>query len=402
MSFNKVARRTGENMTLAHVTTVPQSLMFLRGQVEFMRERGFRIVAISSPGPQLSEFARIEQVPTFAVEMPRKIAVGSDIKAVEKLVSVLRKSRPTIVHAHTPKGGLLGMVAGKISRVPVRIYHIRGLPYMTAKGWRRTLLMATERISCALADRVFCVSHSIREVAVRDGICPPEKIVVFGEGSGNGVDSRSHFNPERFSPGTRTDIRKAMGVPANAMLVLFVGRIVRDKGVEELAKAWILVREQFPDAWLCMVGSQEPQDPVDQTILNTLVGDTRVCMVGDVADTAPLYAAADLLVLPTYREGFPNVLLEAAAMQLPVIASDIPGCWDAVERDITGTLVPVRDVSSLAKAMARYLSDQMLRGRHGTAARNRVLHQFRQEFIWESVYKEYQHLLARKGLNYDF
>lgn len=386
-------------MILLHVTTVPQSLAFLRGHIAYAVSRGMGVHVVSSPGQSLVDFGQRESIPVHPVEMPRRISIREDLVALARLFLLIRRIHPILVHSHTPKGGLLGTIAAWLARTPVRVYHIRGLPYMTVSGRRRRVLMATERISCRLAHRVFCVSHSIRDIAIADGVCPAEKIVVFGGGSGNGVDAKTRFNPMRFAEDDVKAERNRWGAPRGALVLLFVGRMVRDKGVEELAAAWSQLREKFPDAWLVVAGPAEPQDPVSPRSLAALESDGRVVLTGQVEDTSRLYAMADLVVLPTYREGFPNVLLEAAAMGLPVVATDIPGCRDAVRDGITGTLVPPMDPESLSVALARYLEDGESRKRHGVVARERVIEQFGQERIWQAMYEEYQRLLRVRGVD---
>jgi len=381
-----------------HITTVPQSLGFLSGQVGYMGCRGFEVSAVASPGALLDEFGASAGIAVHAVPMPRKISLVQDVRAVANLRSLFAGSSPAIVHAHTPKGGLLGMISATIARVPIRIYHIHGLPYMAATGKKRILLENTERVSCRLAHRVFCVSHSIRDVAIADGVCPADKIVVFGGGSINGMDATHRFDPSRFPAEDRQIRRAKLGIEASDLVIGFVGRIVRDKGIEELACAWTGLREADPTAKLVLVGPVEPQDPVSEETLRTLQSDPRVIMTGSVDDTSAYYPVFDLVVLPTYREGLPNVPLEAAAMELPVVATRIPGCIDAVVDGETGTLAPVRDADALADAIRRYLDDPELRRRHGQAGRKRVLRDFRQEVIWEAVYQEYCRLLIEKGL----
>jgi glycosyltransferase involved in cell wall biosynthesis len=378
---------------LLHITTVPMSFKFFEGQVAYMKDQGFEVHALSSPGAFLDEFAEREKITAHSVEMLRQISPLQDLKAILRLCRRIRKIRPTIVHSHTPKGGLLGTIAAWLTRTPIRIYHIRGLPLMTAKGNKRRLLWLSEKIACLLAHRVLCVSHSIREVAITEKLCAPHKIKVLLGGSGNGVDAIGRYNPDRLTTSEHQAIRSEYGIPETALVIGFVGRIVRDKGVHELIQAWKILRDEFPNLHLLVVGMLEPQDPVDADVVAILQNDDRIHLTGRQWDTPPFYAAMDLLVLPTYREGLPNVPLEAAAMRLPVVATRIPGCIDAVQDGVTGLLVPPYSGEELATAIRCYLLDSTLRDHHALAGRTRVLELFRQEKIWEALQQEYIDLL---------
>jgi glycosyltransferase involved in cell wall biosynthesis len=370
--------------------TVPVSLYFLSGQAAFMRRSGLDVHAIASPGDFLQAFGDQEGIPVHGVEMTRSITPARDLRALWRLWRLMRRLRPQIVHAHTPKGGLLGMIAAWLAGAPVRIYHMRGLPFVTATGPRRRLLRAAERLSCTLAHRVLAISHSMRAIAVEERLCGAEKIRVL-LGGGNGVDATGRFVPRHAS--TRPSDRARHGIPADALVIGFVGRIVRDKGLVELARAWGQIREREPSAHLLLVGQLEDQNPVPADVLASLRRDPRVHMTGLDFDTPPLYSAMDVVALPTYREGFPNVPLEAAAMGLPVVATRIPGCVDAVQDGVTGMLIPPHDASALTIALERYLADPALRARHGQAGRRRVLAEFRREAIWQAVSGEYRSLL---------
>lgn len=384
---------------LVHITTVPDSLDFFTGQVGYMRRQGLEVCAISSPGPLLDRFAQLENIPVHAVEMPRRITPWRDLLAIMRLWRRLRKLRPQIVHAHTPKAGVLGMIAAWLARVPVRIYHMHGLPLATAAGWKRRLLRWSEKISCRLAHQVLCVSQSLRAAALQERLCPLDKIRVLGAGSINGVDADAVFNPARFAEKDRERVRQRWGIRRDELVVGFVGRVVRDKGLIELVDAWRVLRDEFQTLHLVIVGPLEPQDPIPADVEQVLSGDRRIHLTGLDLNPAPLYAAMDLVVLPTYREGFGIVAIEAGAMELPVVATRIPGCVDAVRDKVTGTLVPVRDTGALAGAMRHYLNEPELRRAHGLAGRKRVLRDFRPEALWEAMHCEYQRLLHAAGIH---
>ena len=374
---------------LVHVTTVPQTLFFLRGQASFFRSNGFEVHAISSPGEELRRFGEEEIVSVHAVPMRRAISPLHDLVALFRLWRWFRLLRPDIVHAHTPKGGLLAMIAATLACVPARLYHIHGLPLMTSSGLRRILLIWSDRLACRLAHRVFSVSVSVRQVAISEGLVSAGRIKVLGNGSINGIDAEGRF---RRSPEVLTramKVRERWGVPSGARVVGFVGRLVREKGIGELAQAWTALREKFPDVHLFIVGQEEPQDPVAPEVLRTLREDPRAHLLGQDWETPPLYAAMDVLALPTYREGFVVTALEAAAMDLPVVGTDVPGCRDAIVDGETGTLVPAHDATALTLALSRYLNHPELGCSHGSNGRNRALLDFRPESIWEALLAVY-------------
>jgi glycosyltransferase involved in cell wall biosynthesis len=387
-----------EPIKLVHITTVPQSLGFMTGQVAYLKRRGFDVRAVSSPGDLLGRFGCREQVEVHAVDMPRRITPVQDLVALFRIWKVLRKIRPHIVHAHTPKGGVLGMAGAWLAGVPVRIYHMRGLPFMTATGWKRALLMSSERVSCTLSHRILCISGSMRRAAIDLALCRPNKIVVLGHGSGNGVDAAQRFNDASVTPAERAAVRRRWNIPPGALVLGFIGRIVRDKGIAELAAAWSELRDEFPHLHLVLIGPHEKQDPISEEVDRALRDDPRVHLLGEQNDTPPLYAIMDVLALPSHREGFGNVLLEAAGMKVPVVATRITGCLDAVQDGVTGLLVPPHDAAGLAGAVRRYLQDGSLRARHGAAGRERALRDFRPEGIWQATHREYLECLRINGV----
>lgn len=350
-----------------------------------------------SPGEMVAEIAQREGIEMHTVPMPRHITPLVDIMSLCKLVLLFRRLRPDIVHAHTPKGGLLGTLAAVIAGVPVRCYTMRGLPMMTAKGLRRRILKWCETVSCASVDRVFCNSRSLRDVALQEGLLNPAKFKVLCNGSGNGVDS-GFFAATANVKEKGGQIRKLCGITDADSVIGFVGRVVRDKGILELADAWRSLHQEFPNLYLFVLGPFETQDRLPGDVVTALRTDSRIQLLGRVAkqDMPAYYAAMDFVVLPTYREGLPNVPLEAATMELPVVATRIPGCVDAVVDGVTGILVPARNSVALADAIRKLLTDPELRQRMGKAGRERVVRDFPPEPIWEALYQEYMGFLGER------
>jgi lipopolysaccharide/colanic/teichoic acid biosynthesis glycosyltransferase/glycosyltransferase involved in cell wall biosynthesis len=398
MSRSSGIPRTPPKIRLVHVTTVPETLAFLRPAVAYAKERALDVHAVSSPGPALDAFGRNAGVAVHGVPMPRRITPLRDLVALARLVRVFRRVRPGIVHAHTPKGGLLGTLAAAAAGVPARVYTLHGLPLETARGLRRALLRLAERASCSLAHRVHAVSASVRERALAERLCRAEKIVVPGPGTVGGVDA-GFFAPGPAAEAEGRALRRACGIPPHGRVIAFVGRVVRDKGVAELVEAWRELAPEYPEAYLLVAGPFEPQDPIPPDAERVLRTHPRVRLAGVLSSTRGVYAAAEVVALPTWREGFPQVPLEAAAMERPVVGTRVTGCVEAVADGVTGTLVPPGDPRALARAIRAYLDDPARRERHGRAGRARVVRTFHPRAVCGAIDREYRLLppIAKKG-----
>jgi glycosyltransferase involved in cell wall biosynthesis len=362
-----------------------------------MKAHGFTVCVASSPEVELEQFGAREEVPFHAIKMSRRITPLRDLVALAKLFRLLRRIRPAIVHAHTPKAGLLGMLGATLARVPVRIYHLHGLPHVTARGYKQRLLRWSERTACKLAHQVFCVSRSLMKVAISERVCPPESIKTLLRGSISGIDAARTFNPDSDLE-IRGRTRTAYNIPCDSLVLGFVGRIGCDKGIEELWEAWRCLRSEFPSLHLLVVGPFDERDPIRPELMNSFRDDPKVHLTGQVEETSPFYSAMDVFALPSHREGFGLAAIEASAMKLPVVASRIAGCVDATLDGVTGTLVQPRDASALSDAIRRYLLDSELRLQHGRAGRHRVLRDFRQDEIWQTLESEYRRLLRASRL----
>lgn len=357
-----------------------------------MREAGFDVAVAAAPGDDLDIVAEQEGVEVFPVPMCREISPLTDLRSIHSLQRVIRRWKPEIVNASTPKGGLLGMLAARISRVPVRIYTLRGLRLETATGGRRALLMRTERIAAKCSHRVLAVSSSLADRYVELGLAPREKVATPAAGSSNGV------NAGRFANLDREQSRRDLKISFTAPVVGFVGRLTRDKGVVELVQAFERIYAEQPEARLLLVGDFESGDPVPIETIDRIRNHPAILQTGFVADVARCYAAMDVLAFPSHREGFPNVPLEAATAGIPVVGYWATGTVDAVVHGETGTLVEIGDVESLTAALAQYLAESKLRTAHGAAGCRRVEHDFEPVKVWHALRNEYLQLLDYYGI----
>ena len=401
-AFTSNARfAAGEKPKLILVTTVGLTLRsFFQGQITYLKNKGFEVIAVSSGGHDLEAFARKEQTPVHAITMTRGFSPLADLVAVIRLWMLFLKIRPVIVHGHTPKAGVLSMVAATFARVPVKFYTLHGIMVEIRGGFARSILKLMERTACALADRVLAVSHSVMDGVVFQHLCSEQKIKVLEHGSCNGIDAVSRFNPANLDQNKRQELRSHFCLDENTIVIGFVGRLVKDKGVVELASAWKRIRNAYSHSRLLTIGPAEPHNPVPNGILQELANDDRVIMLDFVAndDMPTYYGIMDIVVLPSYREGFPYVVLEASAMGLPIVATRVTGCTDAVTDGVTGTLVPPRDIQDMVEAISLYVEDPELRIKHGQAGRKLVLAQFKPEPIWDALSAEYLLHMCRKGL----
>jgi glycosyltransferase involved in cell wall biosynthesis len=366
----------------------------LAGQMAWLRARGLDVAVACAPGPELDEAVEREGVRAFRVPMAREIAPVADLVSVARLARVIRRWRPHVVNAGTPKAGLLGMLAARLADVPVRIYTLRGLRLETTAGSRRFILTAAERMTSACAHEVIAVSRSLASRYVACGLASAAKVRVLGYGASNGIDPARLAVPPRA---VTIALRERLAIPVDAPVIGFAGRFTRDKGIVELVDAFERVRARIPQARLLLVGDFEQGDPVPDATTRAIRGNPAIVLSGFVGDTAPYYHAMDVLAFPSHREGFPNVPLEAAAAGVPVVGFRATGTVDAVVAGETGTLVDVGDVAGLADGILRYLLDPELRRNHGAAGKERVEREFLSERIWQALLEDYDRLLAAAG-----
>lgn len=383
-----------QEIRIMMVTTSDLTLSaFFGQQLRFLAAQGFEVLAVCSPGPWLERIGA-GGISIQALPMERKPHPGRDLASLFALRKLISKFRPHILHAHTPKAGLLGMLAASLAGVPVKLYTIHGLPLLTRTGWLHRLLKFTERVSCALSTRTYCISPSLESVVRQMRLCRNAKVSVLGDGSCSGVDLEK-FDPQLYGPEICDRLRQTYKIPADARLLCYAGRVAKDKGIEVLAAAWNEVSEHFPDLHLLICGAYDATDPVPHWALEDLRQHPRVRLTEDwVRDMPAVYAASDICVLPTFREGLSQVALECGAMQVPIVGTRIPGLVNAVQDGVSGLLVAPGDAPAFAAAITRLLRDHVFRRRLGLAGRQFVAQHFSQTRVNSLYLDEYRRLAA--------
>ena len=364
-----------EQPTIVLGVTTQELCLILGARLRALLRAGFRVVLVSGPGELLERTASGIGVECVALPMRRCIAPLADLVALVRLWWILGSYNPDLVEFSTPKAGLLGMVAARLRGVPRRIYMLRGRKLERSRGFKRWILLAAERVACSCAHRVLCNSKSLLAEAVALGLAPAGKLLVLGEGSSNGVDV------EHFSPGPSV-VREQFSIPRDAPVVGFVGRLTRDKGLPELIEAFDRILLAEPSTHLLLVGwFDRAEDALDAGLRDRIHNHPRIHCSGFVSDTSPYYRGMDLMVLPTWREGFPNAVLEAAATGIPVVTTESTGARDAVIAEVTGLLIPPGYPEAIVEAVVKLLRNPERRSHMGRAARAWVTEHYSEEQV---------------------
>ncbi|MGV0922715.1 glycosyltransferase family 4 protein [Empedobacter tilapiae] len=397
---------------LIRITTIPLSLkVLLKGQLKFMSNH-FEVIGISSSDKELEEVKNDEGIAVIPIEMSRKITPVQDIKSLIKTYKYLKKEQPQIVHSHTPKAGIVGMLAAKLAGVPIRLHTVAGLPLMEAVGVKRKVLDFVEKLTYSSATKVYPNSKGLYDFILQNSYTSADKLKVIGEGSSNGIDT-SFFSRQQISEENQTQLKQDLKINENDFVFIFVGRLVGDKGINELVKAFqklgnrnqesetlissskSLVSSKVPK--LLLVGPLESElDPLQDETLKEIEINPAILTVGFQKDVRPYFAISNALVFPSYREGFPNVVMQAGAMELPSIVSDINGCNEIIIEGRNGTIIPVKSSDVILIAMQKMIDDKDFYHELKKNARPMIQARYEQSVVWNALLEEYNKLIKEQ------
>ena len=361
---------------------------FLGGQFEYFRELGYELDVVCSASPYLAPYARQHNFGYREIPILRSINPIQDFKSIRQICRYIKDRQVGIVVGHTPKGGLLSMVAAWLMRVPKRVYFRHGLVYQTSSGLKRFILMSVDRLASLLATKIVCVSPSVLEQSIKDKLSPAHKQIVLGKGTCSGVDTQGKFNPQNINPEKMSLLTQKWGIDDSDWIVGYTGRLVRDKGIMELVDAFDLVKANNPRLKLLLVGMFEERDALPQEVQNRIKNDPQIVWTDfQNEDMEYFYAMMNVYVLMSYREGFPTGTLEAQSMGVPVVTTRVTGCCDSIVEGETGTFVS-REPEELGKVIKAMSEGEIT----FSAERTRlwVIDNFDNLRVWEEIKKLYE------------
>ena len=383
---------------LIRITTVPISFkVLLKGQLRFMASNGFDVKGVSSEGEELKEVRENEGIVMEAINMSRKITPFQDLKSLWEMWNFLRKEKPQIVHTHTPKAGIIGMLAARLAGVPHRLHTVAGLPLMEATGIKRKILNFVEKLTYSSATRVYPNSKGLYDFILQNNFTQSNKLKIIANGSSNGINT-TFFSPDQVSETEWVALREKLNIQPDDFVFVFVGRIVSDKGINELIKAFselqAVENNELMGIKLLLVGGLENDlDPLNPETLAEINQNKDIISVGFQQDVRPFFALSAALAFPSSREGFPNVVMQAEAMGLPSIVSDINGCNEIIVEGENGLIIPPKNVEKLKEKMLTLAGDKNLYIKLKENSRRMIENRYEQSVVWNALLEEYEGLL---------
>lgn len=363
-----------------------------------MRSRGFEPIMISADGPEKKAVIEEQACAHVLVPMTRKVTPLQDMKSLWAFYKLCKQHKPEIIHSHTPKAGIIGMLGGKLAGVPVRLHTVAGLPLMEATGAKRAVLNAVEKLTYACATKVYPNSTVLKDFILSSGFCEPAKVKVIGNGSSNGINTE-FFATDALEPEKLVQLKKNVGIQPDDFVFVFIGRLVRDKGIRELVNAFKALQSKYNQAKLLLVGPLEQDlDPLPPETLQEIESNPAILSVGYQNDVRPYLAISQALAFPSYREGFPNVPMQAGCFHLPSIVTNINGCNEIIVEGENGLIIPTKNTEKLKEAMEQLLADKALYAHLQANARRMIVDRYDQQHFWELLYQEYQEHLSKHEL----
>ncbi|RKU71336.1 glycosyltransferase family 1 protein [Parabacteroides sp. AF17-3] len=372
---------------LIRISTIPVSLeTLLKGQLKMLSEH-YEVVVVSSPGERMKVLEEREGVRTVSIPMERRISLVKDFMSLLRLIILFAKERPDMVHSITPKAGLLSMLAAWITRVPVRMHTFTGLVFPTATGKMQKLLIAMDRLTCFCATHINPEGEGVKRDLINYNITS-KPLHVIANGNVNGIDLE-------YFDRTPEVMEKAYSYKKEGTFTFcFVGRMVKDKGINELVHSFLRLYQDDARVRLLLVGPFEKElDPVLPEVEEQILHHPGICFMGFQSDVRPFLAASDALVFPSYREGFPNVVIQAGAMGIPAIVTDINGCNEIVLPDRNGMIIPTKNEQALYEAMKYFAFHSVEVEKMATNARPLIVSRYEQRMVWNALLAEYKSII---------
>lgn len=378
-----------KNYRVLHIVTVSFVINHFFGkQFKYLRKKTNNDYYLGcTPSEEFFQLADSLEYTPFAVDVTRNISPITDIKAIYRIYKFIKKNDIETVVGHTPKGGMVTMIAASLAGVKDRVYFRHGIIYETSTGFKRFLLKNIDRLSGTLATKVVCVSHSVKKISEDDHLNAASKNMILGLGTCNGIDTENKFNPENQDSNLIEAIRNDLRITEKDFVIGYVGRLVKDKGINELIDAWKVLREKHQNLKLLLVGPIEERDAISEESKRVIESDPHIINTGFVLNAAPYFNVMDVFVLPTYREGFPTVSLEASSMGVPVLITKATGCTESIIENETGIFIE-NDPNDIMEKIEFYIENPQMKQLHGNNGRNFVRENFEETKIWDVIHKK--------------
>lgn len=384
---------------LLRITTVPISMNhIMRGQLKYMNQF-YDVIGVSSyVEKDVNDILTREQIPMRFVEMPRTINPIKDLLALIKLCLLILKEKPTIVHTHTPKAGLLGMLASFICKVPVRLHTVAGMPLEETQGSKRRILLFTEKLTYLLAHQIYPNSSGLKKFILDNKLTQIGKVKVLAKGSSNGINTE-HFNKNYITNilENRLQKRKELGIEPTDFVFCFIGRLAEAKGIAGLCEAFLNLNNEYTNTKLLLVGPIETANSMLSDATIELINKNKnIVYPGRAEDIRPILNLSDCFVFPSYREGFPGVLMQAGAMGVPIIASDIGGNNELIKNNLNGLLFEVKNIGQLQNTMKIVYNNLSLREQLAENMSKTISNDYQNSIVWNAIKNEYDNWISLK------